>query len=108
MPTRAAIACTDQRCPNTQPCAEHPTHTPWYGAGRAMPPGWASTRQRILARDPICRICSTHPGSGRPATEVHHLYGPGAEADTDLIGVCTPCHQAITLADAAAARWADR
>jgi 5-methylcytosine-specific restriction endonuclease McrA len=62
-----------------------------------MPPGWARTRARILARDGhACRQC------GAPATEVHHL---GQREDDDaLISLCRPCHAVITAAKAAAAR----
>jgi 5-methylcytosine-specific restriction enzyme A len=62
-----------------------------------MPPGWAATRRRIMARDGYTCSC------GAPATEVHHL-DPGAEADETLRAMCAPCHQAITATQAAAAR----
>jgi hypothetical protein len=94
VPTRPPTACTDPRCPNPRPCPDHPAS--W---GRAMPPGWPATRARILRRDPICRACGS-----APSTEVHHLRGPGHEADDDLAGACHPCHAAITAAQAAAAR----
>ena len=64
-----------------------------------MPPGWTATCARILARDPICRLCSA-----RPSAEVHHTRGPGWEADAWLIGVCSRCHRQVTQAQAAAAR----
>jgi len=67
-----------------------------------MPDGWPATRERILARDAHrCRSC------GGSATEVHHTR-PGAESDDLLVSLCSPCHLAATLAQAAAARWADR
>ena len=67
-----------------------------------MPPGWTATRRRILRRDPTCRLCAS-----APSTEVHHTQ-PGVEADWSLLGVCHPCHLAVTQQQAAAARWADR
>lgn len=64
-----------------------------------MPPGWATTRARILARDGgRCRSCGAH------ATEVHHS-DPEREDDASLLSLCGGCHQAITAARAAAARW---
>jgi hypothetical protein len=64
-----------------------------------MPRGWARTRARILRRDPTCRLCLA-----APSTEVHHLLGPGFEADHQLAGVCHPCHRRVTTAQALAAR----
>jgi hypothetical protein len=61
-----------------------------------MPPGWAATAARILARDPVCWC-------GAATTEVHHLE-PGNEADAYLRGLCHACHLAVTQAQAAAAR----
>jgi 5-methylcytosine-specific restriction endonuclease McrA len=67
-----------------------------------MPPGWSSTRERIMKRDGYaCRSC------GAPAAEVHHLV-PGAESDELLVALCEPCHLPISLAQAAAARAAAR
>jgi 5-methylcytosine-specific restriction protein A len=63
-----------------------------------MPPGWTTTRARILRRDPVCRLCQA-----APSAEVHHLR-PGVEADAWLLGVCEPCHLAETQRQAALAR----
>lgn len=95
MPTRPPSACTDPGCPNTRPCPAHPPRT-W--ADRKMPPGWQATRRRILARDPVCRACGL-----APSTEVHHT-DPPAEDDGHLAGLCSPCHLAISKAQAAEAR----
>lgn len=111
MPYRAPSACTYPGCParaepGSSRCPAHP-YPPRPGRwasgapGRAMPPGWAATRARILARDPVCRLAMC---GGQPSTEVHHLAGPGVEDDAHLIGVCHGCHRAVTLAQAAAAR----
>lgn len=63
-----------------------------------MPPGWAATRARILARDGHrCRWC------GAPAAEVHHSQ-PGVEADELLLSLCASCHAAVTRQQAAEAR----
>jgi 5-methylcytosine-specific restriction endonuclease McrA len=63
-----------------------------------MPPGWAVTRARILARDPICRRCHQ-----RASAEVHHLE-PGREDDSALAGVCRACHVIETARQSADAR----
>jgi hypothetical protein len=63
-----------------------------------MPPGWAGTRARILARDPVCRRCHQ-----RASAEVHHLR-PGVETDDALAGVCHACHVIETARQSAAAR----
>jgi 5-methylcytosine-specific restriction endonuclease McrA len=69
-----------------------------------MPPGWASTRSRILRRDRLtCRLA--HPGCLIEATEVHHVF-PGIEADWALVSACGPCHKAETSRQAHAARAA--
>ena len=99
MPYKAPTACRPG-CPH--PRAACPVHPPasWSdGArGRAMPPGWAATRARVLARDGHrCRDC------GAPATEVHHTV-PGVEAEHLLVSLGGPCHLVITLAQARAAR----
>jgi 5-methylcytosine-specific restriction endonuclease McrA len=66
-----------------------------------MPAGWDATRAAVLARDVTCRLrLACH---GAPAAEVHHAV-PGSEAPADLWGVCGPCHQIVTAAQAAAAR----
>ena len=99
MPNRAPTACRPG-CPNPRgSCPVHPLTSWSAGAhGRAMPPGWPTTRARILHRDGHrCRQCAA------PATEVHHTV-PGAEDDALLWSMCAPCHLAITSAQAAAAR----
>jgi len=63
-----------------------------------MPPGWGATRNRILARDPVCRFCQI-----MPSTEVHHLI-PGDERDELLAGVCHDCHARATAVQSAEAR----
>ncbi len=63
-----------------------------------MPPGWGATRAKVLQRDGYrCRRC------GHLANEVHHVE-PGNEAEDMLVSLCSTCHLAITLAQAAAAR----
>jgi 5-methylcytosine-specific restriction endonuclease McrA len=64
-----------------------------------LPPGWESTRRRILARDPLCRACGH-----APATEVDHLGHHDDHRDHMLQGLCSPCHASKTGKDAAAAK----
>lgn len=71
---------------------------------RPLPPGWRSTRARILSRDPHCRLCGI-----RPSTEVDHIVARsagGTDHDTNLRGLCAACHAALTRRQAAAARTA--
>jgi hypothetical protein len=54
---------------------------------------WREKSNRILQRDKICRMCEVNG-----ARDAHHLtYAnvPNEREDTDLIGVCRPCHQFI-------------
>jgi 5-methylcytosine-specific restriction endonuclease McrA len=103
MPTRAPRACGKPGCPNVRPCPLHPASWAEGQRGRAMPPGWAATRERVLVRDRRwCRSCCS-----APATEVHHLR-PGTEGDEWLVSLCSACHLRATQAQAAAARRAER
>jgi len=80
---------------------------PWHThRGRPLPPGWPTTRRRILARDPVCRACRR-----ARAVEVDHVIPRsqgGADHDHNLAGVCHSCHQQKTQTEAAAARQANR
>ena len=64
-----------------------------------MPAGWDATRARILRRDPWCQIAG--PGCAGRSTEVDHRRRGGGEDDTNLRGVCHPCHKAKTQREAA-------
>lgn len=61
----------------------------WESSDRAarLPPDWPRIRARILARDPVCRICRR-----RPATEVDHIQRGDDHRPHNLRGVCSPCH----------------
>jgi 5-methylcytosine-specific restriction enzyme A len=98
MPYRPPLGCTHPGCPHPVPCPDNPRT--WRG--RAMPRGWAATRARILRRDPICRLCLA-----APSTEAHHTQ-PGNEDEATIVGACSPCHRAVSLQQAAAARAAAR
>jgi 5-methylcytosine-specific restriction endonuclease McrA len=69
-----------------------------------MPPGWKTTRLRILERDQYrCQIAG--PTCTTTATAVDHVVAAcdgGSEADTNLQSVCSPCHNRKTAAEAVA------
>ena len=76
----------------------------WERNRPPMRPGWAAKRRRILARDPVCRICRK-----RPATEVDHRVSRaqgGGDSESNLRGVCRRCHAIRTQRQSAAARKA--
>lgn len=75
-----------------------------WANGYRSPPGWTTTRTRILTRDAgICYICG-----GDGANEVDHIINAaagGSHDDTNLAAVHkTPCHAAKTRAEQRAAR----
>jgi len=58
-------------------------------------------RERILARDPVCVECAKL-SIYRPTDEVDHivpLHRGGPDTDANLQGLCSPCHEAKTLAE---------
>ncbi|MGH9918824.1 MAG: HNH endonuclease [Nitrososphaerales archaeon] len=53
-------------------------------------PCWTALRRRVLAEEPLCRIC------GEPAEEVDHVWplGRGGTSDRqNLQALCRPCHE---------------
>ena len=84
------------------PCPEHSAR-PWStGDRRKMPPGWSSTRRRVLDRDGhACRLVL--PGCTGRATEVHHTI-PGVEIEATLLSACPACHAIVTNAQAKTAQ----
>lgn len=94
---RAGSVCSTPGCPNLTPCAAH-TRKPWTGShSRGFP---ASTRRRILQRDPQCPC-------GAPATEADHIvpvaHG-GTHDETNGQGLCHDCHRTKTLTESHANR----
>lgn len=59
-----------------------PRQAAFYGSAR-----WKKIRRRVLARDPMCRICGR-----RPSSEADHLNGWEDNRLEAIQGVCTPCH----------------
>ncbi|MEO6081576.1 MAG: HNH endonuclease signature motif containing protein [Umezawaea sp.] len=69
--------------------AEGAVRVPWSDSSRAtrLPRNWPAIRARVLRRDPLCRVCGH-----RLSTEVDHIE-PGDDHDeTNLQGICSPCH----------------
>ena len=76
----------------------------WDRPGYRQPRDWKRRRARILRRDPVCTACRL-----RPSDEVDHVvpvHRGGGHGDDNLAGICTPCHQRKTQAEAQAARRA--
>lgn len=104
-----------------------PTQPPRFGRAPAAPTSWsrpASTarrrkrgragvedRKRILAEEPLCRVCLAE-GRVRESEEVDHIRGdlPAELWDEreNKQGICKPCHKAKTARESAAARHARR
>lgn len=70
--------------------------------GRTLPPDWGRTRRRILRRDPHCTLQDR--GCTQVSTEVDHIGDPDEHHDSNLRGVCHPCHTKRTARQAAAGR----
>ncbi|MFE5570529.1 HNH endonuclease [Amycolatopsis japonica] len=61
----------------------------WSGSDRAarLPRTWPTIRRRVLRCDPTCRVCWS-----APATEVDHIVPGDDHRETNLQGICSPCH----------------
>jgi 5-methylcytosine-specific restriction endonuclease McrA len=62
----------------------------WQGSDRKarLPSNWRQIRARVLARDPVCKICDV-----RPSTHCDHIEAKtDAHAEDRLQGVCATCH----------------
>lgn len=62
----------------------------WKGSDRKarLPSNWQAIRAKVLARDPICKICDV-----RPSTHCDHIEAKtDAHAEDRLQGVCATCH----------------
>jgi 5-methylcytosine-specific restriction protein A len=68
-------------------------------------------RKRILAEEPLCRVCLAE-GRTRPSEEVDHinpdLPNPLWDARENKQGICKPCHKAKTATESVAAKLAER
>jgi 5-methylcytosine-specific restriction protein A len=102
---RAPKVCANPQCPalarpGISYCDDH-APKPWASSNRRaeLPRGWAKTRARILRRDPICTICGMDF-----STQCHHVDDKHDHRDSNLAGVCQPCHTTLTTQQAAQAR----
>jgi 5-methylcytosine-specific restriction enzyme A len=118
MPARAFQVCARAGCgklAHSRFCPEH-RRTPEeerkrFDRGRATDPirrlyftaVWQATRRAILFRDPVCRLCQTAPATVAdhviPARKYVAKYGGDLARffdETNLEGVCKPCHDRKT------------
>lgn len=81
----------------------------WANSTRTqdLPHDWAARRVRILRRDPHCTLALPGTCTGT-STEVDHINGRTDHDDTNLQGVCSPCHKTKTQTEATAGRAAAR
>lgn len=105
MPRRAPTICARPGCPRLARGRYCPEHTRsrarddaarrGTAATRGYDRAWRKLRERILARDPVCRSCDK-----RPSSEVDHIV-PKAEGGSDhpdnLQGLCKSCHSRKTV-----------
>lgn len=62
----------------------------WQSSDRKsrLPSNWSKIRAKVLARDPICKICGV-----RPSSHCDHIKAKtDAHAQDRLQGVCATCH----------------
>ena len=69
----------------------------WANSNRKheLPADWHRTRRRILNRDKTCTCpgCPLHPALCHAAsTDVDHIGDRHNHDDTNLRGLCSPCH----------------
>lgn len=71
----------------------------WTGSDRRsrLPSDWPQIRVRILKRDPtcVCTGCTRCQGAClRTSTDVDHIIPIDDHSDSNLRGLCNPCHLA--------------
>jgi 5-methylcytosine-specific restriction enzyme A len=77
----------------------------WQGSDRKarLPSNWRQIRARVLARDPICKICGV-----RTSTHCDHIEAKtDAHAEDRLQGVCATCHAQKSSREGNAAQRAE-
>lgn len=77
----------------------------WSTSNRrqALPPDWARIRRRVLLRDKWCQVC----GKNR-STQVDHDRRGNNHEESNLRGICEPCHKVKSANEGAAASAAVR
>jgi 5-methylcytosine-specific restriction enzyme A len=99
MPNSAPLVCAMCGVPGCKLCSPRALDFRASAAKRGYDRTWRKVREAILAREPLCRVC-TSEGRVRPADEVHHERPIKERPDlrlspANLIPVCRPCHRAI-------------
>lgn len=102
MPIKAKRPCSVPGCPalvSSGRCAKHQQARPkdtrpsfrkrGYLKGQEPTERWEIQRARILARDPVCKICHLRPS--RMADHVISLRRGGSRLDRNLQGACLSC-----------------
>jgi 5-methylcytosine-specific restriction enzyme A len=80
-----------------------------WGGRRFLPGDWKARRAAVLKRDPLCQL--NLKGCTIRSTQADHIIpvaeGGTHEVETNLQGVCKPCHDEKAKAEAARgrARW---
>lgn len=98
----AKRVCAKPGCPHFQPCPDG-HNAPWAGSNRRaeLPKDWPTIRRAILRRDPVCVRCHA-----APSTDVDHIGDKHDHSETNLRGLCGPCHASRTGKQGNAARYA--
>lgn len=68
-----------------------------------LPPDWWRIRQRVLARDPWCRL-RLDDGCAGVSEQVDHIGNKCDHREANLRGVCSSCHKKRTQQQATEAR----
>jgi 5-methylcytosine-specific restriction protein A len=104
---RAAKACTDPSCPNTQPCPTH-QRQPWQGHNGRHGRMRSGSREQKINRAVMLRdegLCEC----GALASQVDHVI-PLSEGGSDGMenrrAICDPCHAEKTARESARGRGA--
>lgn len=69
---------------------------------RGYGPTWRRLRKLILHRDPVCKVCGVAPSTA--VDHVRPLAEAGDNAMENLQGICGPCHDRKSAAEAVRAR----
>ena len=101
MPYKSRRRCRHPDCPELVEAGVLycPAHRPARRADTSYyDRRWQKVRAAYLARHPLCVDCEK-AGRLTPATDVHHIIKPGDggdDSDSNLMGLCRPCHSART------------
>lgn len=103
MPYKSRRPCGHPGCPELVAAGERycPVHKKEKHGGdnSHYDRRWQKLRELYLAKHPLCAECEK-AGRFTPATEVHHIKSfadGGSDHNSNLMGLCKPCHSRITL-----------